>query len=138
MGVRVPPPAPEPMTDTVTPTTTEPEPLEPPTRAASARRTAARAGWIGAWVVVAVVSWVALSRFAGITFPSRFTVLLQALVPIVFVPVYAIGVVAFVRRRWPLGTACVVLAAIHLAAVAPALGSRALPAWAATAPRLSI
>ena len=98
----------------------------------------ARIAWIVAWMVVATLAWVTFTRVFGITFPARLTVMLQAIVPIVYLPVYPIGVVAFLRRRWYLGGACVLLAVVHVAAVYPALGRRPLPAWAVTAPRLTI
>jgi endonuclease/exonuclease/phosphatase (EEP) superfamily protein YafD len=64
--------------------------------------------------------------------------MLQALVPLAYLPVYPIAVVAFLRRRWILGGVSAALIVVHLAAVYPALGHRSLPAWAATAPRVSI
>ena len=123
------------MSETITSETAAEPPA--PSAASSAWRTAARVGWITAWVVVAVLGWVTLSRWWGFTIPARVTVLLQALVPLVYLPVYAIGVIAFVRRRWALGAACVLLALVHIAAVYPALGHRDPPAWAASAPRLT-
>jgi endonuclease/exonuclease/phosphatase (EEP) superfamily protein YafD len=65
-------------------------------------------------------------------------VLLQALVPLAYLPAYPITVVAFLRRRWLLGGLGAALIVVHLAAVYPALGHRAPPAWAATAPKVSI
>ncbi len=123
------------MTNTITSTEPAGDPAEP---AQSARDLASRIAWIAAWMVVATLAWVTLTRSFGITFPARVTVMLQAIVPIVYLPAYPIGVVAFVRKRWFLGAACGVLALVHVAAVYPALGSRSLPAWAATAPRVSI
>jgi endonuclease/exonuclease/phosphatase (EEP) superfamily protein YafD len=120
-------------------TTIEPgdAPAGPPARP-SAWATAAAVAWVGAWVVVALLAWIAVSRFFSITFPARVTVLLQALLPLAFLPAYPIAVIALVRRRWWLGAACVVLVVIHVFSVYPALGSRARPAWAATAPRLTV
>jgi endonuclease/exonuclease/phosphatase (EEP) superfamily protein YafD len=126
------------MTNTITSTEPAGEPAEPAHRAESARDLASRIAWIAAWMIVATLALVTLTRFFGITFPARVTVMLQAIVPIVYLPAYAIGVVALVRKRWFLGAACGVLALVHVAAVYPALGHRSLPAWAATAPRLSI
>jgi len=126
------------MTNTITSTEPAGEPVEPSHRAESARELASRIAWIAAWMVVAVLAWVTLTRFFGITFPARLTVMLQAIVPIVYLPAYPIGVVAFVRKRWFLGAACAVLVLVHIAAVYPALGHRSLPAWAADAPRVSI
>jgi endonuclease/exonuclease/phosphatase (EEP) superfamily protein YafD len=110
----------------------------PPSGPRPARETAARLAWFTAWVVVAVLAWIAVSRLFSITFPARVTVLLQAILPVAFLPAYAIAVVAFVRRRWLLGAACVVLIVVHVLSVYPALGSRPLPAWAATAPHLTV
>jgi endonuclease/exonuclease/phosphatase (EEP) superfamily protein YafD len=126
------------MTSTITSTEPAGEPAERPNRAETARDLARRIGWIAAWMVVAMLAWVTFTRLVGITFPARVTVLLQSLVPIVFLPVYAIAVVALVRKRWFLGGACVLLAVVHLLSVYPALGDRPLPAWAATAPRLTV
>ncbi len=101
--------------------------------------------WIGdlllgvvGWGVVAVLGWLTFTRLFDVTVPVRVTVLLQAVVPLVFLPVYLVGVVAFVRKRWFLGGACVLLVIVHLASVYPALGHRSLPAWTAQAPRLTI
>jgi endonuclease/exonuclease/phosphatase (EEP) superfamily protein YafD len=126
------------MTNTITSTEPAGEPAEPAYRAESARDLASRIAWIAAWMTVATLVWVTLTRFLGITFPARLTVMLQAIVPLVYLPVYPIGVVAVVRKRWFLGAACGVLALVHVAAVYPALGHRSLPAWTATAPRVSI
>ena len=126
------------MTNTITSTEPAGEPAEPAPRAESARELASRIAWIAAWMVVATLAGVTLTRILAITFPARLTVMLQAIVPILYLPAYPIGVVAFVRRRWYLGGACALLAVVHLFAVYPALGHRSLPAWAATAPRLSV
>ena len=109
-----------------------------PTPPAAASRTIARVAWAVAWFVVAVLTWIVVSRLFGITFPSRVTVMLQAVLPLAFLPAYAIGIVAALRRRWALSAACVVLAVIHLASMYPATGHRPLPAWAASAPRLTV
>ena len=122
------------MTNTISPN----EPPEPAPTTTDPRQMAARVAWVGAWVVVAVLVWVTFSRAFGITIPARITVMLQAVVPIAFVPVYPIGVVALVRKKWILAATCVVLAVVHVAAVYPALGHRSLPDWAGTAPRLTV
>jgi len=101
-------------------------------------RTIARVAWAAAWFVVVVLTWIVVSRVFGITFPSRVTVMLQALLPLAFLPAYAIGIVAALRRRWALSAACIVLAVIHLASMWPATGHRPLPPWAASAPRLTV
>jgi endonuclease/exonuclease/phosphatase (EEP) superfamily protein YafD len=100
--------------------------------------TVARVAWAAAWCVVAVLGWIVVSRLFGITFPSRVTVMLQAVLPLVFLPVYAIGIVAAIRRRWALSAICVVLAVVHVASIYPATGHRPLPAWAASAPHLTV
>ena len=74
------------MTNTITSTDPAGEPPAAPARADSARDLAARIAWIAAWVVVATLGWVTFTRVAGITFPARVTVMLQALVPIVYLP----------------------------------------------------
>src|SRR5262249_32371703 len=78
------------------------------------------------------------SGVLAVTFPARVTVVLQAVFPLAFLPVYPIAVVALVRRQWALGAACVLLVIVHLASIYPALGHRSLPAWAASAPRLTV
>jgi endonuclease/exonuclease/phosphatase (EEP) superfamily protein YafD len=126
------------MTNAITTDTPdEPVDLAPRTRR-PVTPVVARAAWWAAWAIVAVLVWITLTRAAGITFPARVTVLLQALVPLAYLPAYPIAVIAFVRRRWLLGSVSVALIVVHLAAVYPALGHRALPAWAATAPKVSI
>jgi endonuclease/exonuclease/phosphatase (EEP) superfamily protein YafD len=129
------------MTNTITSDSRD-EPVDPIAGSATARRSLppiiTRAAWWAAWAVVAVTAWVTLTRWAGITFPARVTVMLQALVPIVYLPLYPIAVVAAVRRRWPLAGVAAALIVVHLVAVYPALGHRALPAWAAAAPRVSV
>jgi endonuclease/exonuclease/phosphatase (EEP) superfamily protein YafD len=122
--------------ETITTTADHGEAPAPPP--GTTRSTAARVAWAAAWVFVAVLAWIVVSRLFGITFPSRVTVMLQAILPLVFVPAYVIGIVAALRYRWTLAAACVVLAVIHLASIYPALGHRALAAWAASAPRLSV
>lgn len=122
------------MTDTISTS----EPPEPAPTSPVPRQTAARAAWIAAWAIVGVLVWVTFTRALGITIPARITVMLQAVVPIVYLPVYPIGVVALVRKKWILGAVCIVLALVHIAAVYPALGHRSLPAWAATAPHLTV
>jgi endonuclease/exonuclease/phosphatase (EEP) superfamily protein YafD len=126
------------MTNTITSIEPAGQPAEPARRGESARELASRIAWIAAWMVAATLAWVTLTRFFGITFPARVTVMLQAIVPIAFLPAYPIAVVALVRKRWYLGGACALLVVVHLFSVYPALGHRSLPAWAATAPRLSI
>ena len=126
------------MTETITTSEAQDGGAAQPGPSRSWSAAAARAAWIAAWVVVAVLAWIAVSRLFGITFPARVTVMLQALTPIVFLPAYVIAGVAFVRRRWALGAVCVALAVIHVASVYPALGHRSLPAWAAGAPRVTI
>jgi endonuclease/exonuclease/phosphatase (EEP) superfamily protein YafD len=88
--------------------------------------------------VVAVLGWIVVTRLSGITFPARVTVMLQALLPLVFLLAYPIAAVALVRRRWALGATCVLLAVVHVLSVYPALGSRSRPAWAASAPRVTV
>jgi endonuclease/exonuclease/phosphatase (EEP) superfamily protein YafD len=126
------------MTSTITPTEPADEPAERANRAGQARDLACRIGWVVAWIVVATLGWVTFTRLAGVTVPARITVMLQSIVPIAFLPVYPIAVVALVRRRWFLGGACALLAVVHVLSVYPALGDRSLPAWAATAPRLTV
>jgi endonuclease/exonuclease/phosphatase (EEP) superfamily protein YafD len=126
------------MTEMITTTDADGSPVWPPPSSPSPRHGAVQLAWAAAWGVAAVLAWIAFSRRFGITFPARFTVMLQALLPLVFLAVYPLAVVAFVRRRWALGAMCVVLAIVHVLSVYPALGSRSLPDWAASAPRVTV
>jgi len=116
---------------TITPTQPAARPAGPTHGGAGALELASRTAWIAAWVVVAALVWVTLTRQFDVTFPARVTVMLQALVPLVYLPAYPIAVVALVRRRWFLGGACALLVVVHVAAIYPALGSRSLPTWTA-------
>jgi len=123
--------------ETITTGPVEPGAATPPPRPTTAT-TLARVAWAAAWGFVAVLVWIVVSRLFGITFPARVTVLLQALLPLVFLPAYVVGIVAAIRRRWALSAVCVVLAVVHLASIYPATGHRPLPAWASSAPRLTV
>jgi endonuclease/exonuclease/phosphatase (EEP) superfamily protein YafD len=92
----------------------------------------------GAWCVVALLAWLTLTREFDVTFPAIVTVLLQSLLPLVFLPVYVILVTAVVSKRWFLTGACALLAVVHIASVYPALGHRNAPDWVTTAPKLTV
>ena len=96
------------------------------------------AALLGGWAWVSLMCWLVLSRSASLTFPTHVTVLLQSITPLAFLPVYLVLVVAIVRRRWVQSVAAVVLIVIHIASVAPALGSRELPRWTTSASRLRV
>ena len=95
-----------------------------------------RAALVACWAVV--VGLGAAARLAGrlrLTRPVAFTVLLQGLTPLAFLPVYVVAGLAVWRRRRVLTAAAALLVAAHLALVVPALGATSAPAWAAEAPR---
>jgi endonuclease/exonuclease/phosphatase (EEP) superfamily protein YafD len=123
--------------ETITTGPVEPGAATPPPRP-MATTTLGRVAWAAAWGFVAVLVWIVVSRLFGITFPARMTVLLQALLPLVFLPAYVVGIVAAIRRRWALGAVCVVLGVVHVASIYPATGHRPLPAWASSAPHLTV
>jgi endonuclease/exonuclease/phosphatase (EEP) superfamily protein YafD len=90
------------------------------------------------WAAVAVMSWLTISRWLAISAPARVTVLLQSLLPLVYVPAWPFAFTGLLRRQWALGGACVLLIFVQLAALDPAIGSKPVPAWATTAPRLRL
>ena len=97
-----------------------------------------RAALVVCWAVVVGLVWLLVSRAVRITRPVVFTVLLQGLTPLAFLPVYVVVGLAVWRRRWVLTAAAALLVAAHLALVIPVLGATSVPAWAAEAPRLTI
>lgn len=86
-----------------------------------------------AWLGIAVLVWVAVSRALGIVRPAQFTIPLQSLTPWIFLPAYVVAALAAWRRRWVLAAVAAILAFVHIAVLLPAVGShRAL--WATSAP----
>jgi endonuclease/exonuclease/phosphatase (EEP) superfamily protein YafD len=90
------------------------------------------------WLFVALLAGIAVSVWGGITKFAVATALLQSLVPIIFVPVWILGVVALLTGHRSLAAACAVLAVVHVLLVVPALGTNSVPAWAETAPKIKI
>jgi endonuclease/exonuclease/phosphatase (EEP) superfamily protein YafD len=111
------------------------QPADEPSRFRSVVGTAAL---VLAWSFVALLAGIAISVWGGLTKVAILTALLQGLVPILFVPVWILGIVALVTKHRILAAACAVLAVAHVALVLPALGTNSLPAWAATAPKIKI
>ncbi len=111
----------------------------PPAGRFAAWRRAALVVWlVASWLVVATLTWCAASVWLGFTTVAPITGLLQSLVPIVFLPVWIVGAVAFVLKRFPLGGACVALALVHVVLVWPTIGSHSTPRWAASAPKVTL
>lgn len=104
----------------------------------SLRRTRARAVAVAVWLWLIALTGIVVSIVGGDTRIVRFTVLAQSLVPLIFLPCWVGVLIAFVRRRWILGGACLVLAGAQLVLVAPAIGSDALGRWVARAPKITI
>ena len=102
------------------------------------RRGLTRVVEAGLWCFVAALAWTAVSIWWGKTWPARVTVLMQSVTPLLFVPVYVLGPLAWWRRRRALAAACVILALVHVVLMVPAVGSRTTPGWAATAPRVTV
>lgn len=92
---------------------------------------------VAGWTVVGGSAAVLLAWRTGM---SRPVVVLGVvgLLPYVLVPVWPVAVAAAVARRWWLAAAAGVCALGSLLAVAPALGSDDVPAWAETAPRVRV
>jgi endonuclease/exonuclease/phosphatase (EEP) superfamily protein YafD len=88
--------------------------------------------------VVAVLAWLTVTLWTRFSVPSTLAVLLQGLVPIVYLPAWVCGVVALAGRRWTLAAACSALVLMHLVLVVPALGSDRRPGWAASAPTVTV
>jgi endonuclease/exonuclease/phosphatase (EEP) superfamily protein YafD len=91
-----------------------------------------------AWSYVALLAVIAISIWGGMTRFGGIITLLQGLVPIVFVPIWVLAVIALLTKRRILAAVCAVLALTHLVLVLPALGTNRVPAWAATAPRIKV
>ena len=89
-------------------------------------------------MAILALAWVVVSIALGATTFVRVTVLAQSLLPIIFLPVWIAAVFAFSRKEWLLAGACVVLVVAQIVVVAPAVGSDALPRWAAHAPAITI
>lgn len=90
------------------------------------------------WCFLALLCWTTVAIWLGNTWPARITVLAQSIVPLLFLPVYLLGPVAWWRHRRWLAVACAVAAMLHLVLVVPAIGSTSTPSWAATAPRVTV
>ena len=65
-------------------------------------------------------------------------VFLQATTPFLYLPAYVVLVVAAIRKHFVLAGGALVVVVIHIASVAPALGSDDPPPWAAAASHLRI
>jgi endonuclease/exonuclease/phosphatase (EEP) superfamily protein YafD len=90
------------------------------------------------WSFVALLAGIAVSIWGGISKFAIVTALLQSLVPIIFVPVWVLGVVTLLTGHRILASVCAVLAVVHVLLVFPALGTNAVPSWAATAPKIKV
>ncbi len=93
---------------------------------------------VGVWMFMALLAWCVISIVFGVTRIASVTVLLQSVLPIAFVPVWIIGVIAAWQRRWVTAMLAVALAIAHVALLAPAIGSASVPNWAAKAPTLTV
>jgi endonuclease/exonuclease/phosphatase (EEP) superfamily protein YafD len=92
--------------------------------------------WFG-WLVTAGCSWILLSSQLGITWPFV-TVAGQAFAPIVLLAAWPVLVIALVCRSRVLGAATVFVCLSHVALIAPLVTQDPQPAWAVSAPSISI
>jgi endonuclease/exonuclease/phosphatase (EEP) superfamily protein YafD len=92
--------------------------------------------WAACWVGLIFLVLVALSRHTDTDRPT--IVFLQATTPFLYLPAYVVLVVAAIRKHFVLAGGAFAVVLIHIASVAPALGSDDPPAWAAAAPHLRI
>jgi endonuclease/exonuclease/phosphatase (EEP) superfamily protein YafD len=89
------------------------------------------------WLIVAACGWILVSSLVGITWPFA-TVAGQAFAPIALLVAWPVLLAAAVRRAWALATAAALVCIAHVAFVAPLVRQDPRPAWAATAPTLTI
>jgi endonuclease/exonuclease/phosphatase (EEP) superfamily protein YafD len=92
--------------------------------------------WAACWVGLILLVLVALSRHIDTDRPT--IVFLQATTPFLYLPAYVVAVVAAIRKHFVLAGGGLAVVLIHIASVAPALGSDGVPAWAAAAAHLRI
>lgn len=83
---------------------------------------------VAAWAFVALLLVVAASRRVGGTAPALLQPL-QAVVPLLFLPIYLVLAGAILGRRWLLVGTAIVFALVHWFAVAPARGIDDKPYW---------
>ena len=81
-----------------------------------------------AWAFVALLLVVAASRKVGGTAPALLQPL-QAVVPLLFLPIYLVLAGAILGRRWLLVGAAIVFAFVHWFSIAPARGADDKPYW---------
>ena len=87
------------------------------------------AAWdVVAWAFVAMLLVVAASRQVGGTAPALLQPL-QAVVPLLFLPIYLVLAGAILGRRWLLAGTAIVFALVHWFSVAPARGVDDKPYW---------
>ena len=92
--------------------------------------------WAACWVGLSFLVFVAGTRHFDTDAPT--VVFLQATTPFLYLPAYVVTVVAAVRKHFFLAGAGLAVVLIHVASVLPAMGSDAVPDWAAAAPRMRI
>ena len=83
---------------------------------------------VSAWAFVALLTVVAVSRRVGGTAPTLLQPL-QAVVPLLFLPIYVVLAGALVSRRWLLAATAVLFGLVHWFSVAPARGTDDRPYW---------
>ncbi len=81
--------------------------------------------------VVVVTWWSGVDRFA-------FLAMVHDSLPVVLSLAWLVGGYALFTNRWPLAAAAAVFVGLHLAVVLPPLARGPVPAWAESAPRLSV
>ncbi len=110
----------------------------PPGPSRSARRRRALGFRTLGWLAILALAWVVASIALHTTTVVRVTVLAQSLVPLTFLPVWIGAFLAVRRRQWLGAGACLALVVAQIVLVVPAVGSDALPGWAAHAPAITI
>ncbi len=88
-------------------------------------------GVVTVLAVVVVTWWSGVDRFA-------FLAMVHDSLPVVLSLAWLVGAYALLTDRWPLAAAAAGFVGIHLAVVLPPLARGPVPAWAESAPRLSI
>lgn len=99
--------------------------------AAAARRALVRALAILVWTGLLTLLFVVVSRWCDVERPAQ-VVLLQSVLPWVFLPAWVVLAVATWKRRWVMAVLSGFLALVHVLSLAPALMHHR-PAWARTA-----
>lgn len=89
------------------------------------------------WGVVTVLAVVVLTWWSGVD-RFAFLAMVHDSLPVVLSLAWVVGAYALYADWWPLAAAAAVFVGVHLAIVLPPLARGPVPAWVASAPRLSV